>query len=196
MQRQSELKRCDWADTPLSIEYHDVEWGVPSRDDRHLFEHIVLEGAQAGLSWELILRKRSGYRRAFAEFDIDRVAGFGEDKVEELANDASIVRNRQKIWSAISNARAAALVREQHGSLAEFLWDLAGRQTVHNSWTALSQLPARNDVSQRMSKELMKRGFKFVGPIGMYSFMQAVGMINDHLVSCPRYQEIRNLEAS
>lgn len=189
-------KRCDWANTPLSIEYHDHEWGVPSHDDSHLFEHMVLEGAQAGLSWELILRKREGYRRAFSAFDIDAVAEFDEAKVEVLANDASIIRNRQKIRSAIGNALAAIEVRQTEGSLADYLWDLAGGRTVHNSWTTLSQLPARTSESERISRELMKRGFSFVGPVGVYSFMQAVGMVNDHLVSCPRYEAVQELASS
>ena len=193
MQSQANITRCDWAKIPLAVAYHDEEWGVPSHDDRHLFEHIVLEGAQAGLSWELILRKRDSYRKAFAGFDIDCVAEFDDKTIEALANDPSIIRNRQKIRSAVNNARAAVEVRGEYGTLSAFLWDLVGQTTVQNSWTKLSSIPARTAESERVSRELVKRGFSFVGPVGMYSFMQAVGMVNDHLVSCYRYGEISQL---
>lgn len=188
--------RCPWASTPLLIEYHDTEWGVPSRDDRHLFEHLVLEGAQAGLSWELILKKRDGYRRAFANFDMDIVAEYDDEVLERLAGDETIIRNRQKIRSAVNNARAAKAVRDEHGSLAAFLWGLAGDRTVQNAWTEMSQVPVSTGVSENASRELKRRGFSFVGPIGMYSFMQAVGMVNDHVVGCPRYRVVRELVVS
>jgi DNA-3-methyladenine glycosylase I len=173
------------------IEYHDVEWGVPSHDDRHLFEHIVLEGAQAGLNWELVLKKRAGYRRAFAGYDLAEVAAFGEGKVEELALDPGIVRNRLKIRSVIANARAALKVQEQFGSLGAYLWGMVDGKPKQNSWRRLSEIPAVTPESTRVSKEMARRGFRFVGPTGIYAFMQACGMVNDHVVQCFRYAEVR-----
>ena len=187
--------RCEWAQSPLMIEYHDREWGVPVHDDRHLFEHLVLEGAQAGLSWELILRKREGYRRAFSDFDIAKVAAFGEDKVAELLQDPGIVRNRQKVRSAITNAQAAIRVQEEHGSLDAFFWGLGNGEPRQNAWRALSDLPPKTPESERISKELVRSGFKFVGPTGIYAFMQSVGMVNDHVASCFRYSQIKAMAA-
>jgi DNA-3-methyladenine glycosylase I len=175
---------------PLYLAYHDEEWGVPSRDDRHLFEMLVLEGAQAGLSWATILRKREGYRRAFAGFDVDAVARFGPADVERLLADPGIVRNRLKVESAVANAHAALAVREEHGSLAAYLWSFVGGEPIRNGWTALGELPAETAESKTMSKDLKRRGFRFVGPTVCYAFMQATGLVNDHVVSCFRYDEV------
>ena len=196
--REGDVIRCAWAPTgdPAYLAYHDEEWGVPSRDDRHLFEMLVLEGAQAGLSWATILRKRSGYREAFAGFDAERVARFGSDDVERLLADPGIVRNRQKIESAVANARAVLAVRDEHGSLAAFLWHLAGGEPRTNHWRTLEEVPAETPESRAMSRELKRRGFRFVGPTVCYAFMQAVGMVNDHLVSCFRHAELARLAAS
>ncbi len=185
------LKRCEWPKSELMIAYHDEEWGEPSRDDRHLFEHLVLEGAQAGLNWELVLKKRDGYRKAFADYDLEKIARFTEKRIEQLAQDPGIVRNRAKIRSVIVNARAALKVQEEIGSLAMLLWDLVGGKTRHNRWTTLAQIPAVTPDSERISKEFTRRGFQFFGPTGAYAFMQAVGLVNDHIVSCYRYKQLR-----
>jgi DNA-3-methyladenine glycosylase I len=176
--------------TPLSIAYHDEEWGVPARDDRTLFEFLVLEGAQAGLSWETILKKREGYRRAFAGFEPETVARFGARDVQRLLSDAGIVRNRLKIESAIDNARAVLAVRQEHGAFAEWLWGLVGGTPRANRWRSLSEVPAETAESRELSKALKRVGFRFVGPTTCYAFMQAVGMVNDHLVGCFRHAEI------
>ena len=183
-------RRCSWAVTPLSIAYHDEEWGVPARDDRTLFEFLVLEGAQAGLSWETILKKREGYRRAFAGFEPETVARFGARDVRRLLSDAGIVRNRLKIESAIDNARAVLAVRQEHGAFAEWLWGLVGGTPRANRWRSLSEVPAETAESRELSKALKHAGFRFVGPTTCYAFMQAVGMVNDHLVNCFRHAEI------
>jgi DNA-3-methyladenine glycosylase I len=186
------LVRCGWANEsdPLYLAYHDEEWGVPSRDDRHLFELLVLEGAQAGLSWSTILHKRGGYRRAFAGFDAERVARFGERDVERLLGDAGIVRNRLKIASAIDNARAVLAVREERGSLADYLWEFVGGGPIVGRFRAVAEIPAETDESRAMSKDLKRRGFRFVGPTICYAFMQGVGMVNDHVKGCFRYREL------
>jgi DNA-3-methyladenine glycosylase I len=185
--------RCQWAPPgdPLYLAYHDEEWGVPSRDDRHLFEMLVLEGAQAGLSWATILRKREGYRRAFAGFDVDAVARFGQDDVERLLTDPGIVRNRLKVESAVANARATLAVREERGTLAAYLWSFVDAEPIVNRWKALGEIPAETAESKAMSKDLKRRGFRFVGPTVCYAFMQAAGLVNDHVVSCFRYHEVR-----
>jgi len=182
------VTRCEWVPegNPVYVAYHDEEWGVPSHDERHLFELLVLEGAQAGLSWSTILRKREGYRRAFAEFDAERVAGFNERDIERLLADPSIVRNRAKIESAIGNARATL----ELGGLDAHLWSFVGGQPIVNSWRALAEIPAETAESQVMSKDLKRRGFRFVGPTICYAFMQATGMVNDHVASCFRYDEL------
>jgi DNA-3-methyladenine glycosylase I len=185
------VTRCEWPKSPLMIAYHDDEWGVPSRDDRHLFEHLVLEGAQAGLNWELVLKKRDAYRKAFADYDLRKIARFTDAKVDKLTQNPGIVRNRLKIASVVANARAVLHVQDELGSFAAFLWDLAGGKPRHNAWKRLSQIPAMTPDSQRISKELVRRGFKFFGPTGAYAFMQAVGMVNDHVVSCYRHAELR-----
>jgi DNA-3-methyladenine glycosylase I len=184
--------RCGWVpeDDPLYVAYHDGEWGVPSHDDRHLFEMLVLEGAQAGLSWSTILRKRTGYRTAFAGFDIERVASFTDADVARLLTDPSIVRNRAKVEAAVANAQAALEVRDELGSLDGHLWRFVGGQPILNRWRQLDEIPADTDESRAMSKELKRRGFRFVGPTICYAFMQATGMVNDHLTSCFRWAEV------
>jgi DNA-3-methyladenine glycosylase I len=184
--------RCDWVPLadPLYVAYHDDEWGVPSRDERHLFEMLLLEGAQAGLSWSTILRKREGYRRAFAGFDPAAVAAFGARDVERLLGDASIVRNRAKIEAAIGNARATLAVQEERGRLGALLWELVGGSPIQNAWTTLAEIPAETAESRAMSKELKRRGFRFVGPTICYAFMQAVGLVDDHVVSCFRWRSM------
>jgi DNA-3-methyladenine glycosylase I len=185
------LTRCDWAgDDPLMTGYHDLEWGVPVYDDRTLFEFLILEGAQAGLSWSTILRKRDGYRRAFAGFDPGQVARFDEEKVWELLADPGIVRNRRKIEATIGNARAFRTVQEERGSFDAYVWGLVGGAPVQNCWHSLGELPAQTPVSKAMSLDLARRGFRFVGPTICYAFMQAVGMVNDHVVDCFRYAEL------
>lgn len=183
----SQVIRCDWARKPLDIEYHDREWGVPVHDDRLLFEFLVLEGAQAGLSWSTILAKRPAYREAFANFDAAKVARFDDKKVSALLADAGIVRNRLKILAAIENAKAARAAAREFGSLDALLWSFVGGNPTVNQWTASKEVPARTPESERMSKELLRRGFRFVGPTICYAFMQAVGMVNDHLVTCFRH---------
>jgi DNA-3-methyladenine glycosylase I len=187
------VTRCGWASGgPLEIAYHDTEWGVPSRDDRHLFEMLILEGAQAGLSWSTILRKRENYREAFAGFDPARVARFDARKRAALMRDAGIVRHRQKIEAAVGNARAALAVQDEHGSLAAYLWQFVDGQPIRNAWTALKQVPAETTESRAMSKALVTRGFRFVGPTICYAFMQATGMVNDHVTTCFRYSKRRS----
>ncbi len=184
------IERCPWAKTDLSIAYHDTEWGVPVHDDRRLFEFLVLEGAQAGLSWETILRKREAYRTAFDNFEIQAVAEYGARKVEQLLTNPGIVRNRLKITAAITNARAGLAVQKELGSLDAFLWSFVGGRPRANRWRSLAQVPARTSEAEAMSQDLLKRGFRFVGPTICYAFMQAVGMVNDHLVSCFRHADV------
>jgi len=186
------MRRCEWAPEgdPLYLAYHDEEWGVPSRDDRHLFELLVLEGAQAGLSWATILHKREGYRGAFAGFDPEAVALFGPADVERLLQDSGIVRNRLKVESAVTNARAVLAVQAELGSLADYLWGFVGGQPTVNRWTALGEIPAETPESKELSKDLKRRGFRFVGPTVCYAFMQATGLVNDHVVSCFRHAEV------
>ncbi len=188
--------RCAWANGgPLEIEYHDTEWGVPSRDDRHLFEMLILEGAQAGLSWSTILRKRENYRKAFAGFDPVKVARFDARKRAALMRDPGIVRNRLKIEATVANARQVLAVQDEHGSLAAYLWQFVDGRPVVNAWTALGQVPAETAASRAMSKALIKRGFRFVGPTICYAFMQATGMVNDHVTTCFRYSKRRSRRA-
>jgi DNA-3-methyladenine glycosylase I len=186
-----DVVRCGWCgEDPLYVAYHDREWGVPSFDDAHLFEMLILEGAQAGLSWLTILRKRETYRRAFDGFDPDRIARYDAAKVSMLLADAGIVRNRLKVSAAIDNARAFLTIRESHGSFARFLWTFVDSTPRLNAWRALAELPASTPESDRMSRELKRLGFRFVGSTICYAFMQSVGMVNDHLVDCFRYAEI------
>ncbi|HVO62134.1 MAG TPA: DNA-3-methyladenine glycosylase I [Terriglobales bacterium] len=182
--------RCGWARNELSVRYHDQEWGVPQRDDRILFEFLILECAQAGLSWDTILRKRDNYRAAFDEFDAEVIAKYDRRKIAALMKDPGIIRNRLKIESAIKNARAFLDLRSGDGSFNTYIWQFVGGAPRVNSWRSLKQVPARTKESDAMSKELKKRGFAFVGTTICYAFMQAVGMVNDHLVSCFRYREV------
>jgi DNA-3-methyladenine glycosylase I len=188
------LKRCEWCTgDPIYLRYHDEEWGVPVYEDSRLFEMLVLEGAQAGLSWLTILRKREAYRRAFHGFDLRQVALFDEGKVEHLLREPGIVRNRLKIQAAVQNARAALEIREREGSLSAFLWGFVGGRPIQNNWASWAQIPDRTPHSMAMARELKAVGFRFVGPTICYSFMQAVGMVNDHELSCFRYAQIRDL---
>ena len=191
--RPPDASRCRWAVSPLAVAYHDTEWGVPSRDDRHLFEMLVLEGAQAGLSWETILRKRDGYREAFFGFDPARVARMTKARRAGLSSDERIVRNRAKIESAVGNARAALDVQREFGSLAAYLWSFTGGRPMQNTWRSSRDVPAVTDASVAMSRDLRRRGFRFVGPTICYAFMQAVGMVNDHEIGCFRHREVARL---
>ena len=187
----AESDRCDWAgNDPLYVAYHDEEWGVPVHDDRVLFEFITLEGAQAGLSWITILRKRQRYREVFSDFDIAAVASISPKRVDELLLDAGIVRNRAKVESTVSNAAATLAIASEHGSFSDYLWSWVGGLPVQNANRSLSEVPAETDLSKALSKDLKRRGLRFVGPTIMYAFMQAVGMVNDHVVTCPRWREL------
>ncbi len=181
------LCRCEWARSEIEIAYHDAEWGVPNRDEHHVFEMLTLEGAQAGLSWETILRKRDGYRRLFKGFDPKKVARFNDKDIERLMQDASIVRNRLKIESTINNARATLDLYESGTTLSELVWSFVGNTPIINTHKTLQDLPAQTEISKALSKELMKRGFRFVGPTTMYAMMQAIGMVNDHTTDCHRH---------
>jgi DNA-3-methyladenine glycosylase I len=184
----SNVTRCEWAagSDELMRDYHDEEWGVPSHDDRHLFEHLTLEGAQAGLSWSTILRKREGYRRAFADFDPVAVAAFGSVDVERLLADPGIVRNRLKVESTVNNAARVLEVQDELGSLDAYFWDFVDGAPIVNHWRSLSEIPAQTELSTAVSKDMKRRGFRFVGPTGIYAFMQSVGMVDDHTVDCFR----------
>lgn len=184
-------KRCPWAVTELGIAYHDREWGVPLHDDQRLFEFLILEGAQAGLSWETILKKRENYRAAFAGFDPAKVARFDARRVERLLANPGIVRNRLKISAAVNNARRFLEAQDEFGSFDKFIWGFVGGQPAKNAWRTMKQVPARTRESDAMSKALIQRGFRFAGSTICYAFMQAVGMVNDHVRGCFRYLEIR-----
>ena len=185
------IRRCAWAASELMIPYHDQEWGVPQHNDNVLFEFLVLEGAQAGLSWSTILAKRSAYRKAFSNFDPRKVAKYSPEKMSHLLANPGIVRNRLKIASAVRNAQAFLKVQKEFGSFDRYLWDFVGGKSKVNRWRSSSQVPAQTPESIHMSKDLLKRGFTFVGPTVCYAFMQAVGMVNDHLVGCFRHAEIK-----
>ena len=184
--------RCAWGESPDPAyrAYHDEEWGVPVRDERHLFELLILEGAQAGLSWSTILRKRDGYRKAFAGFDVRAVAGFGDDDTQRLLADAGIVRNRAKVAATIGNAKATLVLYEEGTTLVDHLWSFTGGEQRRNAWTAMGEIPAETDESRAMSADLRKRGFRFVGPTICYALMQSAGLVNDHVVTCFRYDEV------
>jgi len=184
------MKRCNWPTNELSIRYHDEEWGNPLHDDRGLFEFLILEGAQAGLSWDTILRKRENYRKAFDGFDVNKVARYTDKKVEKLLQDEGIIRNRLKIASAISNARAFLAVQKEFGSFDKYIWSFVDGKPLVNRVKESSQVQVKTEISDAISKDLKKRGFNFVGSTIMYAFMQATGMVNDHLVSCFRYSEV------
>lgn len=184
------MERCPWAKNDLYVQYHDTEWGVPIHDDRLLFEFLILEGAQAGLSWETILKKRQNYRDAFDNFDPAIVAKFGQKKRTSLLSNAGIVRNRLKIEAAIQNAKMFLVVQEEFGTFDEYVWGFVGNEPKHNAWKTMKYVPAKTLESDAMSKDLKRRGFKFVGSTICYAFMQAVGMVNDHLVECFRHGEL------
>ena len=183
------MKRCHWATNELNIAYHDTEWGVPQHDDSVLFEFLILEGAQAGLSWDTILRKRKAYRRAFDNFDVNKVARYTDAKCAKLLTNEGIIRNRLKIASAVSNATAFLKVQEEFDSFDTYIWDFVGRKPIINKLKG-GDVPATTAISDAISKDLKKRGFNFVGSTIMYAFMQATGMVNDHLVTCFRYREV------
>jgi DNA-3-methyladenine glycosylase I len=188
-----EKPRCDWAEQEPNISYHDTEWGVPHHDDRDLFELLILEGAQAGLSWTTILNKRDGYRRAFDNFDARRIARYDARKIKQLLANPEIVRNRLKIAAAVQNAKAFLEVQKEFGSFDAYVWRFVGKRPRRNAWRSLSDVPSRTAGSDAMSKDLAKRGFKFVGSTICYAYMQAAGLVNDHLVGCFRYRESSRL---
>jgi DNA-3-methyladenine glycosylase I len=191
---KKEITRCGWSGSdPLYIRYHDEEWGVPVHDDRKLFEMVVLEGMQAGLSWLTVLRKREDFREAFDDFQASRVAAYDAKKIQSLLKNPAIIRNRLKIEAAAANGRAFLEIQKKFGSFDRFIWSLAGNKPQQNRFRSLKELPAQTPGSEAMSRELKKRGFLFVGPTICYSFMQAVGMVNDHLVDCFRYKEISRM---
>ncbi len=186
------MERCPWCEGfDLYREYHDTEWGVPLRDDRALFELLILEGAQAGLSWATVLKKRESYRRAFDGFDPARIARYDDEKVASLLGDPGIIRNRAKVAATIQNARSFLALTANGTSFSDFLWQFVGGTPIQNRWVLLEEVPSRTAVADAMSKALLKAGFKFVGPTICYAFMQASGMVNDHLESCPRYLEVK-----
>jgi DNA-3-methyladenine glycosylase I len=191
MQKSAALVRCSWPGNPLSIAYHDEEWGVPVHDDRTLFEFLILEGAQAGLSWDTVLKKRNNYRRLFARFDPQKVSRFDRRKIRTLLKDPGIIRNRLKIESTISNAQAFLEVQKEFGSFDAHIWAFVNGQPLQNSWKTHAGLPATTRESDAMSKDLKNRGFRFVGSTICYAFMQAVGMVNDHATTCFRYRQLK-----
>ena len=192
--KKAEKKRCGWLrlGNPRYLKYHDEQWGVPLHHDRKLFEMLVLEGQQAGLSWETILNKRENFRKAFDGFDPRRVARFGESRVRKLLRNAGIIRNRMKIRAAIANARAFLKVQREWGSFDRYIWNFAGGKPIQNRWKTLKQVPAKTAASEAMSKDLKQRGFRFVGSTICYAFMQAVGMVNDHTTDCFRHRQLRS----
>jgi DNA-3-methyladenine glycosylase I len=186
------MNRCPWANTDLYVQYHDTEWGVPVHDDRLLFEFLILEGAQAGLSWETILKKRHDYREAFDKFEPAVVASYGQKKRKSLLSNPGIVRNRLKIEAAIQNAKVFLAVQNEFGTFDEYIWRFVGKEPRQNAWKSVKEVPAKTPESDAMSQDLKRRGFKFVGSTICYAFMQAVGMMNDHLVGCFRHTEVGN----
>ncbi|MGY0218631.1 DNA-3-methyladenine glycosylase I [Endozoicomonadaceae bacterium StTr2] len=187
-------ERCPWcSNDELYQRYHDEEWGVPTTDDSKLFEFLILEGAQAGLNWLTILKRREGYRQAFAQFDPVQIAKFDESKQAELLQNPGIIRNRLKVASAIKNARAFLEIQQEHGRFAHYLWQFVDGQPIQNQWKTLKEVPAHTSISDALSKDLKKRGMSFVGSTIMYAYMQAMGLVNDHLVSCPQHDTCRKL---
>lgn len=183
------MKRCDWAKNDLAIHYHDTEWGVPLHDDQKLFEFLILEGAQAGLSWDTILRKRENYRKAFDNFDATKIVNYDDAKCAELLQNEGIIRNRLKIASAVRNAKCYLQVVEEFNSFDKYIWSFVDGKPIVNAWENANQVPATSPISDALSKDLKRRGFNFVGSTIMYAFMQATGIVNDHLVACFRYEE-------
>ena len=189
------MKRCAWAQaSPSEEKYHDEEWGIPIHDDRLLFEFLILEGAQAGLSWSTILNKRSGYRKAFDNFEVQKVARYSAKKIDKLLLNPEIVRNKLKVNAAVSNAKAFLTVQQEFSSFDDYIWQFVNRKPLQNSWENASQVPSSTTESDTISKDLKKRGFKFVGTTICYAYMQAVGMVNDHSISCFRYNEIKQIK--
>lgn len=187
-------RRCSWPGSePIYIDYHDKEWGVPLHDENQLFEFLILEGAQAGLSWITILKKREAYRKAYSNFDVEKVARFNSRSVERLLNNPGIVRNRLKIEASITNAKAYLEIQDEYGSFNNFIWDYVDGKPIQNKYKTLKQLPATTSLSDKLSKDLKKRGFKFVGSTICYAFMQATGMVNDHVTGCFRHKEVSKL---
>ncbi len=187
------MKRCEWANkNDLEMSYHDREWGVPLHDDRSLFEFLVLEGAQAGLSWDTILRKREGYRKAFDHFNVNRISQYSKSDVSRLLANPEIIRNKLKVNAIITNARSFLRVQREFGSFDRYLWQFVNGKPIQNSWKRMTEIPSSSHESEAMSKDLKKRGFKFVGTTICYAFMQAVGMVNDHVVGCFRYNELKS----
>lgn len=178
--------RCDWVklDEPLYVKYHDEEWGKPVYDDKKLFEMLILEGAQAGLSWITILKRREGYRKAFDQFDVEKVAAYNEEKIEQLMKDVSIIRNRRKIESAINNANQFIKIRQQYGSFSNYIWSFVDGKQIINHWKSVKEIPTKTPLSDKISKDLKKRGFSFVGSVIIYSYLQAIGIVDDHIESC------------
>jgi DNA-3-methyladenine glycosylase I len=187
------LQRCHWAKNERAIQYHDEEWGVPLQDDRQHFEFLTLEAAQAGLSWDTVLKKRDHYREAFAGFDPVRVAQFGAVELEAMLNNAGLIRNRLKLTAAIQNAKEFLRIQQEFGSFNTYIWQFVNGKPIINAWNNAAELPASSEISDTLSRDLKKRGFKFVGSTICYSHLQAAGLINDHLVSCFRYREVQNL---
>lgn len=189
------MRRCSWCvKEDIYIKYHDEEWGVPVFDDRKHFEFMVLESAQAGLSWITILKKREGYRKSYCNFDPEKVAEFDEVKVQELLNDEGIIRNRKKIEASINNAKRFLEVQREFGSFSNYIWSFVDYKPINNELNDESEIPAKTEVSERLSKDLKRKGFKFLGPIIVYSHMQATGIVNDHIKDCPRYNEIKKMD--
>lgn len=187
------MARCEWCgNDPLYVKYHDEEWGVPVRDDQNMFEFLILETFQAGLSWITVLRKRENFRKAFDNFDYQKVATYGDQKFASLINDPGIIRNKLKIKAAITNAQAFIKIQEEHGSFCNYIWGFVNNKTIQNEFRSLKELPAKTEVAEKISKDLKKRGFKFVGPTVIYAHMQATGMVNDHIISCPQYTKLKN----
>jgi len=186
------MQRCAWAVSEISINYHDHEWGVPLHEDQKLFEFLILEGAQAGLNWETILKKREAYRQAFDQFDPEKVANYNAEKMDELLSNAGIIRNRMKIASAIRNAQVFLKIQAEFGSFDLYLWNFVNRKPIQNGFQTLSEIPSKTDLSIQVSKDLKARGMNFVGPTILYAYMQAVGLVNDHTVDCFRYHDLKN----
>ena len=186
-------KRCKWADSnKLMKEYHDKEWGTPQYDDKNLYELLILEGMQAGLSWNTVLQKRNNFRRVFDNFDYNKIVRYKENKIEELMQNKGIIRNRLKIQSVITNAKSFINVQEEFGSFNKYIWDFVNNKSVHNTWKKLEDLPPNTELSNKISNDMKKRGFKFIGTTIIYSFLQAIGVVNDHTIDCFRYKELVN----
>ncbi|MDZ7658544.1 DNA-3-methyladenine glycosylase I [Fodinibius sp.] len=185
-------KRCDWCENTFYqyIRYHDEEWGVPVYDEKTQFEFLVLESSQAGLSWSTILKKREGYRKAFANFDVGKIAAFEDAKVQQLLSNPDIIRNENKIRSTINNAQRFIEIQQEHGSFCNYIWDFVDGKPIHNHWETMDQVPATTEISDELSKDLKNRGFKFIGSTTIYAHMQATGLVNDHLTSCFRHEQI------